>query len=205
MAWFEPLGIGPGRVPSRDSDHVETLAAAVNPTIEYLRGTFFFFEKVNGWKVSRKLTSYTFDDPLLRASLNFLGPAFHLVPEALYFNTVKDVNGNALAAERKYKLVFPKGQVPPVDAFWSVIMYSGVFQLVPNAINRYAVNSYTSGVQYGDDGSLALLIQRDQPDQGTSNWLPAPQKGPFMIFIRCYQPREEMRNFPYELPMLQAA
>ena len=37
--------------------------------------------------------------------------------------------------------------------------------LVENPINRYLINSTTPGLVYGEDGSLALSVQNEQPQE----------------------------------------
>ena len=45
-------------------------------------------------------------------------------------------------SKHKYTLTFAAGQLPPVDAFWSVTMYDGKKQLlIKNPIHRYLINS----------------------------------------------------------------
>jgi len=89
-------------------------------------------------------------------------------------------------------VTFAGGQLPPVRAFWSLTMYDGATQLfVDNPIDRYLVNStMMDDFRIGDDGSLTLLIQKDQPEAAwTANWLPAPD-GPFYMVLRLYGPEQ---------------
>jgi hypothetical protein len=59
--------------------------------------------------------------------------------EAMYPLTRVDATGEALdGSKHNYTLTFPKGGMPPVNAFWSVTMYDGKTQLlIENPINRY--------------------------------------------------------------------
>jgi hypothetical protein len=52
-------------------------------------------------------------------------------------------NGEAMdGSKHNYTLTFAKGELPPVNAFWSVTMYDGKSQfLIKNPINRYLINS----------------------------------------------------------------
>jgi hypothetical protein len=61
--------------------------------------------------------------------------------------------------------------------------------LVENPIHRYLINSTTEGVVYGDDGTLTINIQHQQPEDDTekANWLPAPE-GSFYLVLRIYWP-----------------
>jgi hypothetical protein len=62
---------------------------------------------------------------------------------------------------------------------------------VENPINRYLINSTTQGLVYGEDGSLAITIQREQPQDAAeqANWLPAPE-GPFYLVMHIYWPEK---------------
>jgi hypothetical protein len=203
LARFASLGIGPGRSPSRDPALAPSLAAAVPLGLERIRLTKFSVSEVaHGWWVNSKVVGFAFEDPLLRASVNFLGPGWHLAQEALYFSTTSGADGKPLTGTKRYKLTFPKGQLPPVDAFWSLTMYGHLYSLVENSIHRYVINSFTKGLITNPDGSLDILIQHSLPSQGTANWLPSPE-GPFMLFIRTYQPRPPLLNGSYELPVAQ--
>jgi hypothetical protein len=63
--------------------------------------------------------------------------------EALYPAYMVDQRGQKLdAVQNRYTLRFPPGQLPPVNAFWSLTMYalpSGL--LVANPLHRYLINS----------------------------------------------------------------
>ena len=50
----------------------------------------------------------------------------------------------------------------------------------------------TPGIEYGEDGSLTVLIQHERPDN-TANWLPAPA-GEFYIDLRTWEPGDEVRS-----------
>ncbi|KAF5037040.1 hypothetical protein DSECCO2_568830 [anaerobic digester metagenome] len=92
-----------------------------------------------------------------------------------------------------YAITFAPGQLPPVNAFWSVTMYDGKTQLlVENPIGRYLVNSaMLPQLRKNPDGSLTILVQKDAP-QGklAANWLPAPN-GPIYLVMRLYWPKTE--------------
>jgi hypothetical protein len=103
-----------------------------------------------------------------------------------------DAAGQKLDGANKYTLHFAAGQLPPVNAFWSLTMYylpQGL--LVANPINRYLINSPMLPPLVKDaDGGLTLYVQNETPDKGKEpNWLPAP-KGPFVAFLRLYWPKQ---------------
>ena len=89
-------------------------------------------------------------------------------------------------SKHNYTLTFPAGQLPPVNAFWSVTMYDGKTQfLIKNPINRYLINSpMLPGMKKNADGSLTLYIQKNSPGKDKeANWLPAPN-GPIYLVMR---------------------
>jgi hypothetical protein len=215
---FASLGIGPGKHPSADTSHAAALAEGIKRADQRIRD-YDPNTHANGWSVNLRVTEHI-EDPLLKAAFNRLGPGGHIHKEALYFipsgkPKTADAHGTAgawgsigpdglpLSGERRYRLLFPAGKLPPVDAFWSLTLYEGTtWLLVDNPINRYALRDRTKGLAYGADGSLELLIQHDQPESGPSNWLPAP-KGTFQLVLRTYQPHEELQNGSYTLPPLE--
>jgi hypothetical protein len=55
------------------------------------------------------------------------------------------------------------------------------------------------------DGGLTLLIQNESPGKDKeANWLPAP-KGPFMMVMRLYCPKEEAVEGKWTAPQLRQA
>ncbi len=101
-------------------------------------------------------------------------------------------NGEPLdGSKHNYTITFPSGQLPPVNAFWSLTMYDGKTQfLIKNPINRYLLNSpMLPGMKKNADGSLTLYIQKDSPGTDKeSNWLPAPNDLIYLV-MRLYWPK----------------
>jgi hypothetical protein len=128
--------------------------------------------------------------------------------EAVYPTYTTDADQTPLnAAENKYTLTFPKGNLPPVIAFWSLTMYDGKTQLlVDNPLDRYLLNSpMLDQFTLHEDGSLTLHIRRDNPGPAKeSNWLPAPD-GPFYLVLRLYGPEEKVLAGEWQHPPLVKA
>ena len=104
-----------------------------------------------------------------------------------------DSDGQKLDGANRYSLRFAPGQLPPVNAFWSLTMYElPASLLVANLLNRYLINSpMLPQLQRDADGGLTLIIQYESPGKDKeANWLPAP-KGPFVMFMRLYWPKAE--------------
>jgi hypothetical protein len=133
-------------------------------------------------------------DWTMRAAAAMAGIYGNDAVEALYPMLATDSDGKKPdCSKNRYTLTFPKEQLPPVNAFWSVTMYDGKTQLlVENPINRYLINSpMLSDLKKNDDGSLTLHIQKDSPGKETEpNWLPAPD-GPIYLVMRLYWPKKE--------------
>ena len=153
-------------------------------------------KNVNGWKVGSVFGDRDFynGDWLMRAAAAKAGIYGNDSVEATYPLTRVDQDGKPLdGSEANYALTFPKGELPPVNAFWSVTMYDGKTQLlIKNPINRYLINSpMLPELKKNEDGSLTLYIQNKSPGADKeSNWLPAPD-GPIYLVMRLYWPKTE--------------
>lgn len=113
--------------------------------------------------------------------------------EAMYPMYTVDSEGKALVGANRYTLRFAPGQLPPVNAFWSLTMYGLPENLLAaNPLNRFLINSpMLPQLRRDADGGLTLLVQNESPGKEMeTNWLPAP-KGPFMMALRLYWPKEE--------------
>jgi hypothetical protein len=151
---------------------------------------------VNGWQVSGLPgdSAHYNGDWLMRAAAAQAGIYGNSPEEAMYPFTRTDGAGQELdGSKHAYTLTFAKGQLPPVNAFWSVTMYDGKTQLlIKNPINRYLINSpMLSQMKKNSDGSVTLYVQKDSPGKAKeSNWLPAPD-GPIYLVMRLYWPKTD--------------
>ncbi len=149
---------------------------------------------INGWNVSGAPgdSAHYNGDWLARAVAAQAGIYGNSPEEAMYPFSRKDGTGKALdGSKNNYTITFPPGQLPPVDAFWSVTMYDGKTQLlIKNPINRYLINApMLPDMKKGADGSVTLYIQNKSPGADKeANWLPAPN-GPIYLVMRLYWPK----------------
>jgi hypothetical protein len=155
---------------------------------------------VNGWRVTLGITDITYN-PLRRFALIIEGPGTHIEKEALYYGA-SSFNGAPLTGNNSYEIVFPSGQLPPVSAFWSLILYNSSYQLYANPIDRYEVASHTPDLIYRPDGSLSITVTNVQPTDPTTNWLPAPTDD-FFLTLRTYIPQAPILNQTWQPPALQ--
>jgi hypothetical protein len=194
------IGIGPGKTFEFKDLSLEHKAAVLlamkegNDKVSNYLNTGM--KNINGWKVGSLFGDSAFyqGDWLKRAAAAKGGIYGNDGIEAMYPMTRDDGAGEALnGSKHNYTLTFPAGQLPPVNAFWSVTMYNGKTQLlIKNPINRYLVNSpMLPGMKKNADGSLTLYIQKDSPGKDKeSNWLPAPNDLIYLV-MRLYWPRTE--------------
>ena len=85
--------------------------------------------------------------------------------EAMYPIYAIDSDGQKLDGTKRYTVRFAPGELPPVNAFWSLTMYElPASLLVANPLNRYLLNSPMMPQFKKDaDGGLTLIIQNDLP------------------------------------------
>jgi hypothetical protein len=194
------IGIGPGKTFMFHELSLEHKAAVLlamkegdDKVSEYLSSGM---KDINGWKVGSLFGDSAFyrGDWLKRAAAAKGGIYGNDGIEAMYPMTRTDETGEALdGSKHNYTLTFPAGQLPPVNAFWSVTMYDGKTQLlIENPINRYLINSpMLPDMKKNADGSLTLYIQKDSPGKDKeANWLPAPNDLIYLV-MRLYWPKTE--------------
>jgi hypothetical protein len=126
--------------------------------------------------------------------------------EAMYPAYFVDATGRRLdGATGRYALRFGPGQVPPVDAFWSLTLYELPSSLLSaNRLNRYLINApMLPSLRRDADGGVTLHVRHQSPGpELESNWLPAPN-GPFFMVLRLYLPRAEAIDGRWTEPKLQ--
>ena len=193
------IGIGPGKTfdfKDLSAEHKAAVALGMKEGDEkvdkYLASGF---KDINGWKVGSAFGDRAFYNGnwLLRAAAAKGGIYGNNADEAMYPMSRADAARATLdTAKHNYTLTFPAGQLPPVNAFWSVTMYDGKTQLlIENPIGRYLINSpMLPGMKKNADGSLTLYIQKDSPGKAKeSNWLPAPDGAAYLV-MRLYWPKD---------------
>jgi hypothetical protein len=126
----------------------------------------------------------------------------NLPEDAIYPRATVDADGEPLLGTNRYVIQFPKGQLPPVGAFWSITMYNAKQFFVPNPINRYAIGD-RDDLKSSDDGSVTIYIQHESPGADKeSNWLPAPKER-FNLVMRLYRPKEEVIDGTWKIPFVK--
>jgi len=196
-ARFAAIGIAPGKLFESLSDVQKgELAGGLKEGYDAIEKQVANIGKdINGWQVGTAFGDRAFyhGDYLLRAAAARAGIYGNDAVEAMYPAAKKDGTGAPLdGSKHNYTLTFAAGQLPPVNAFWSITMYDGKTQLlVENPINRYLINSpMLTTLKKNTDGSLTIYIQKDAPSADKkANWLPAPD-GPIYLVMRLYWPKD---------------
>jgi len=204
---FATIGIGP-----EGNFEADKLAPEMRTAIEggmadaWQQFDTFKKEKVDTGEVGSAQFFGTVQDLkgnyLYRMAGAVLGIYGNTAAEALYPGISRDSTGAALTGAGNYTVKFASGQLPPVNAFWSLTMYElPQSLLVENPIQRYLINSPMLPSLVPDpDGGYTIYVQNASPGiDKESNWLPAP-KGPFQMVLRLYWPKPDALNGTWKAP-----
>jgi len=193
VATLAKIGIVPGQdfdVSKLDPTVAKAIAGAPKPAQEKIMGHFKEAGKAeNGWIFTTKTGVYG-TDYLQRALITAIGLGANRPQDAVYPTSEVDGENKPYSGANKYVMHFNKGEMPPVDGFWSLTMYNGEYFFVDNPLNRYTVSS-RSKFKTNPDGSVDVYIQNESPGKDKEpNWLPAP-KDKFILMLRLYWPKEK--------------
>ncbi|MBS0641866.1 MAG: DUF1254 domain-containing protein [Proteobacteria bacterium] len=191
LAKFANIGLVPGKdfdASKLHADFVKRIPQIAFDRIMLQFKTNSAVKDINGWNYTTKTGIYG-TDYLMRALITAIGLGANRPQDAVYPTSLKDGHGRAYDGAHKYVVRFDKGELPPVDGFWSITMYDANYFFVANPINRYSI-SPRQNLKQNADGSVDLYVQKDSPGADKeSNWLPAPA-GKFILMMRLYWPRE---------------
>jgi hypothetical protein len=158
-------------------------------------------KKTNGWVMIEGLGKYG-KNYGFRAAVSHTMLGANLPEDSIYFTATADLEGQPLSGENRYVVRFPKGQEPPVNAFWSVTLYNAKNFFAKNSINRYSLGDRDK-LQYNEDGSVDIYIQRQNPGRDKmANWLPTPS-GKFNLNLRSYWPKQALLSGQWAPPPIQ--
>lgn len=192
LAKFASIGLVPGQ--DFDKSKFDPVLAKRIPSFAQHRILAQFVtgksvKNTNGWTYDSKAGVYG-TDYLNRSLITYLGLGANRNADAVYPTSQRDYLKRKYSGAHNYTITFPKGQLPPVNGFWSVTMYDENYFFVANPINRYSISARQS-LKTNPDGSTTLYIQNASPGSDKeSNWLPAP-KGQFVLMLRMYWPKEQ--------------
>ena len=207
MARFSKIGIGAGK-----TFDVSTLSPEMKSAIKAgIADAWAEFANLQKQKIDTGevgfgdvfgTREYLKDNYLYRMAGAVLGIYGNSKQEAMYSGYFVDADGKKLDGANKYSVHFAAGELPPVNAFWSLTMYElPQSLLVANPIDRYLLNSPMLPQFVKDaDGGMTFYFQNESPGKDKEpNWLPAP-KGPFVIALRQYWPKEAALDGTWKQP-----
>jgi hypothetical protein len=210
IARFAKLGIGAGKTFDAKTLSPDMRKAVEDGMAEAWHAFKEFKEKeIDTGKTSSAdvFGSRTFlkNDYMKRMAAAMLGIYGNSKEEAIYPVYFVGSDKSGLQGANRYALRFAPGQLPPVNAFWSLTMYELPASLLyVNPLNRYLVNSpMVPNLKRDADGGITLYVQNESPGADKeSNWLPAPI-GPFWTILRLYWPKPEALNGKWQQPPLE--
>ncbi len=173
-----------------------------------LQGGGSGYSLVNGWAypgadLGAFGQNYPFRARIAVSALAALPPV-----EAMYLRAIGEGNAGCFDGQRRYRLRFAAGALPPAQSFWSLTLYDatadGQFFFADNPLDRYSIGDRTPGLVYDPDGSLELLIGADPGPARRTNWLPS-SGAPFALFLRAYLPSADLLDGHYRLPAITPA
>jgi hypothetical protein len=174
----------------------------------FLAGTKGFGTQRNGWSVAFAAGRFG-NDVLARDIVDYGGLWANTVDEAIYYVGQLGSDGELLDGDRTYEIRFPHGDPrAQVRAFWSLTLYSVPnYRVVPNAIDRYGINSEAT-LSANADGTTSIWLAPEQPGAAAeSNWLPTPTGSGFSLNLRLYVPRDAAHSgawFPPQISLIDA-
>ena len=209
---FSSLGIGKGRpqsIPDFDEDERRQVESGIASARERIaRETLRIGRVVDEWSTTYKgfgSRAQLGENYLSKAAAARIG-LYGNSPEENISYVRQTLNGKTLdASDKKYRIKFSPGELPPVKGFWSMTLYRMPDVLFfENALQRYSLGD-RSALRYDRDGGLTLYIQHDMPSPDKmGNWLPAPA-GPFSLALRMYIPGNEIVDGDWLPPSLLEA
>jgi hypothetical protein len=201
IARMKRIGLEPGKSFDATKVGADTLARGASDGLKLMRETMPTIARVtNGWQMNTNTMGVYGDYYLKRAIVAMVGLGANQVEDAIYPINVADADGRPVRGEDSYVLHFDKGELPPVDAFWSLTMYDAEGFQVANPLNRFALGD-RDPLKPNADGSLDLYIQHASPGADReANWLPAPKSGELGLTLRLYAPRPEVAEGKWNPP-----
>lgn len=123
--------------------------------------------------------------------------------ETQYFYTDNTSKGVQLDGDHNYAITFAKGQLPPVNGFWSMTLYNAEHLFSENKLHRFSLGTKNKSLQYNKDGSLTIYAGNQSPGAAKeSNWLPAPSDETFSLYIRAYWGKQAILDGTWKPPVI---
>jgi len=179
---------------------VETEKEIIQPIFEFRNNGV---DAGNGWRTQKNAAEFGYG--YFQRTATAKGNMFSNIPfETMYFGNDFDASGDRLTGGNSYEVTFKKGEIPPVDGFWSLTLYNEEHFFYPNEIDRYSLGTKNKDLVYNDDGSLTIYVQPTAPKgKLKNNWLPCPKEGVFSLYIRAYAPKKPIFEGDWVPPQIK--
>lgn len=207
LVTWQKLGLQPGALASDAAAALWTTALpALNQNVRN-RGLDAGSTTIQRWRYPNSEIGVFGSNYALRASVALAGLGALPTSEALYLSAVSDNQDQPLNGQFKYRVKIPPGGLA-ARAFWSLSMYQvepdGRLFFADNPISRYTVGDRTRGMVKNADGSMDIILQRDEPADAAqkANWLPSPA-GTMRLMLRAYLPSLELAQGKAPLPTIE--
>ena len=156
----------------------------------------------NGWGRTDVIGVYG-NDYKSRTVVSLIGIWANTTDEVIYYTGNTDVDRKPLDGNKSYEIRFKKDELPSkvVNDFWSIILVDGVdYFVVKNELNHYNFNNY-SKLTYEDNGDLVIFCGQKLLDgYHKTNWLPTPKDKAFSMTVRCYGPKQNVKDGTWFAP-----
>jgi len=141
------------------------------------------------------------DNYLMRSVVANTGLGANIPEDASYVTNSHDTNLDPLTGLGNYRITFGPGQLPPVNAFWSVTAYGPENYLIPNSAGVQALGD-RSGLVTATDGTTTIYLRPTAPEDEAlrANWLPTPAGEAFSLTMRLYWPKENVLDGSWVAP-----
>lgn len=199
------LGIDAGVIPDWNRGELLLMEAGRKLALRTVRKVL---EKersqTHGWIIPAPTLGRYGTDYVFRAIVSMVGLGANMREDAIYLQGKTDNKGRTLSGSKRYRIHFEKGNLPPVNAFWSITAYGSDHYLIDNPIDRYSLGKEESLVK-NPDGSIDIWIQAEQPSaENESNWLPVKQGENFALSTRLYWPKAEILDGTWSMPPIES-
>lgn len=202
LAILAQIGLEPGRAyvpPRRDSKAYQAAERGMADGLARIRHAAAPFHPSRGWRQLYKSPPH--HDHLERASAVLGGLGAPAADSIMNLVCEGDQDGRPLTGGACYECHFPPGELPPVEAFWSL----SLLKRPPHGellLHRYALSN-RDRLLPDESGALRLLLQHTSPasDQA-SNWLPTPA-GEFALVLQLFGPQVTAVSGAWSPPALR--
>ncbi len=157
---------------------------------------------MNGWEFAPNHTGACGTDYVWRAIAAMRSLGANLQADTIYVRATNDADGQPLIGTRCYSIRFNDGQLPPVNAFWSITLYKSNGTFADNSLRRHAIH-HRDALRKDEDGSIVIRLQRTSPGkERESNWLPTPSDS-FTLILRLYWPSKVVLEGVWRPPVIK--